>query len=114
MSKTLGDLEQVVLFALVRLGGEAHGAPVVEEIWEHTGRRVAPGALYTVLSRLEDKELVSSWIGDSTPDRGGKRRKVYRIQPEGARALRAWYRGIRGLARGVGGRLDRLAEESAP
>ena len=67
----LGELEQVVLFAVVRLGGETHGAPVVEEIEERTGRRVSPGALYTVLGRLESKGFVESWIGDTVPDRGG-------------------------------------------
>lgn len=111
MATTLGDLEQVVLFALVRLGGETHGAPVVQEIEEHTGRRVSPGALYTVLDRLEAKGFVESWIGDSVPERGGRRRKVYRIQPEGARALREWYGGIRDMAAGVATRLNRLAGE---
>ena len=108
---SLGDLEQVVLFAIVRLGGETHGAPCVEEIEERTGRRVSPGALYTVLDRLETKGFVESWIGDSIPERGGRRRKVYRILPEGAQELRDWYGGIRDTASGVITRLDRLAEE---
>ena len=107
---SLGDLEQVVLFAIVRLGGESHGAAVVEEIEDRTGRRVSPGALYTVLDRLETKGFVDSWIGDSIPERGGRRRKVYRILPEGARALRHWYDGIRDMATGVRTRLARLAE----
>ena len=109
---SLGDLEQVVLFAVVRLGGETHGAAVVAEIEERTGRRVSPGALYTVLDRLETKGFVESWIGDSIPERGGRRRKVYRILPEGARELRDWYGGIRDIASGVLTRLDRLAEET--
>ena len=108
---SLGDLEQVVLFAVLRLGGETHGASVVEEIESHTGRRVSPGALYTVLDRLEAKGFVESWIGDSTPERGGRRRKVYKLLPEGARELREWYGGIRDMASGVLGHLDRLAEE---
>ena len=110
MATSLGELEQVVLFALVRLGGETHGVPVVHEIAEHTGRRVSPGALYTVLERLETKGYVESWIGDSVPNRGGRRRKVYRIRPEGARVLREWYGGIQDMASGVLTRLDRLAE----
>lgn len=107
---SLGDLEQQVLFALVRLDGEAHGAAIALEMAERSGRRVAPGALYTVLDRLSDKGYVDSWIGDSTPERGGRRRKVYRIQPQGARALRAWYAGLRELASGTTARLDALAE----
>ena len=107
----LGELEQVILFALVRLDGEAHGAAIAMEIEEHTARRVSPGALYTVLDRLEDKGYVRSWIGDSTPERGGRRRKVYRMLPEGARELREWYRGIRQIASGSLARLDELAGE---
>jgi DNA-binding PadR family transcriptional regulator len=108
----LGGLEQVVLFAIVRLDGESHGAAIIERIAEGTGRNVSPGALYTVLDRLEEKGLVESWIGESTPERGGRRRKVYRILPAGARELRAWYAGIRDMAAGVVSRLDRLAEEA--
>ena len=108
----LGELEQVVLFAIVRLGGPSHGTTIVEEIEERTGKEVSPGALYTVLDRLETKGFVQSWIGDSTPERGGRRRKVYKILPEGARALRNWYKGIRGMASGVLSRLEDLAEEA--
>ena len=108
---SLGELEQVVLFAIVRLGGETHGAPVIEEIEARTGRHVSPGALYTVLDRLQTKGFVNSWIGDSIPERGGRRRKVYKILPEGARVLRDWYGGIRVMASGATTRLDRLAEE---
>ena len=107
----LGEFEQVILFALVRLEGEAHGAAIAVEIEERTGRSVSPGALYTVLDRLEAKGFVESWIGDSTPERGGRRRKVYRMMPEGARALREWYRGIREIASGSLSRLDELAGE---
>lgn len=106
----LGDLEQVVLLAIVRLGGESHGAPIAEAIAEGTGRDVSPGALYTVLDRLETKGYVESWIGDSTPARGGRRKKVYRLLPDGARELQTWYAGIRELASGTAARLDRLAE----
>jgi DNA-binding PadR family transcriptional regulator len=106
----LGDLEQLVLFALVRLGGEAHSAAIAAEIAVRSGREVAPGALYTVLDRLQDKGFVDGWIGESTPERGGRRRKVYRIEAAGARSLRAWYGGLRDLAAGTGKVLDRLAE----
>jgi DNA-binding PadR family transcriptional regulator len=107
----LGELEQVILFAIAGLGGEAHGASIVDVIEESTGKRVSPGALYTVLERLEGKGFVQSWLGDSTPERGGRRRKVYRIQPEGARQLRSWYRGIQRIAAGTVPLLDRLADE---
>jgi len=107
----LGDLEQLILLALLRLDGEGHGSAIAAEIEDGTGRRVAPGAIYTVLNRLEDKEYVQSWIGESTPERGGRRRKVYRLLPEGARELRAWYGSVRGMAAGKLARLDGLADE---
>lgn len=109
---SLGELEQVVTLALARLDGEAHGVDIALEIEKRTGRMVSPGALYTVLDRLEAKGYVTSWIGDSTPRRGGRRRKVYRLLPEGARELRAWYGGIREMASGVLARLDALAEDA--
>lgn len=109
----LGEFEQVILFALVRLEGEGHGAAIIEEIEDHTTRSVSPGALYTVLERLQGKGLVESWIGDSTPERGGRRRKVYRILPAGARELRDWYAGIQGMAAGSLARLEALAEGRA-
>lgn len=108
-----GGLEQIALFALVRLGGEAHGPALVQEIERRTGRSISPGALYTVLDRLSEKGYVEGWIGDSTPARGGRRRKVYRVLPEGARALLEWYEGIRALADGTSERLEGLAAGTA-
>ena len=110
----IGELEQLVLLTLLRLsGGEAHGALIAEELETQLGRRVTPGALYTVLERLGEKGFVEAWIGDSTPERGGRRRKVYRLMPEGARALRTWYAGIRSMADGHLARLDSIADGSA-
>jgi DNA-binding PadR family transcriptional regulator len=107
----LGEFEQIVLFALARRNGEGHGAAIVEEIETRAGRRVSPGALYTVLDRLEAKGMVESWIGDSTPERGGRRRKVYRLLPEGARELLASYESLRKMASGALAWLDELAGE---
>jgi PadR family transcriptional regulator, regulatory protein PadR len=107
----LGEFEQVVLFALARLGDDAHGPAIVEEIAARAGRQVSPGALYTVLDRLEAKGFVDSWIGDSTPERGGRRRKNYRLLPAGARELRAAYESLKRMASGALGRVDELAEE---
>ncbi len=109
---TLGGLEQLVLFALLRLGGEGHGPALVVEIEERTGRRVSPGALYTVLERLADKGHVEGWIGESTPERGGRRRKMYRLLPAGAQELLSWYEGIQELASGTTDRLRALAREA--
>lgn len=107
----LGEFEQILLFALVRLKGEAHGAAIAEEIESRTGRSISPGALYTALDRMEAKGWVASWIGDSTPERGGRRRKVYRMLPTGARELRGSYEELRRMASGALPRLDALADE---
>src|SRR5215218_11360825 len=84
----LGEFEQMVLLAIVHLRGEAYGVPLVEEIERRTGRSVARAAVYVALRRLEDKGFVSSWMGDPTPERGGKGRRYVKLEAEGARALR--------------------------
>jgi len=108
----LGEFEQTVLFALVRLDGESDGVAIVREIEVRTGRQVAPGALYTALDRLEKKGAVTSWIGDTVPERGGRRRKCYRLEPAGAAELRASYESLRRLASGMGRRLDEIAGDA--
>ncbi len=105
----LGDFEQYLLFALVRLDGEADGVALADEIEAKTGRRVSPGALYTALERMEQKGLVESWVGDTTPERGGRRRRCYRVRPAGARALRDAWDTLRRLAAGTTRTLDELA-----
>ena len=84
----LGEFEQLVLLAIVHLRGEAYGIPIVEEIERRTGREVARAAVYVTLRRLEEKGYVSSWMGDPTPERGGKGRRYVKIQSSGLRALR--------------------------
>src|SRR5689334_5369826 len=84
----LGEFEQLVLLAIAQLRGEAYGVPIAEEIARRTGRSVARAAVYVTLRRLEDKGFVSSWVGDPTPERGGKARRYVKLEAEGARALR--------------------------
>ena len=84
----LGEFEQLVLLAIVHLQGEAYGIPIVEEIERRTGRSVARAAVYVALRRLEEKGFVSSWMGEPTPERGGKGRRYVKLEATGARALR--------------------------
>jgi PadR family transcriptional regulator PadR len=84
----LGEFEQLVLLAIVHLRGEAYGVPIVEEIERRTGREVGRASVYVTLRRLEEKGFVSSWIGDPTPERGGKGRRYVKIESGGRRALR--------------------------
>lgn len=84
----LGDFEQMVLLAILQLDGEVYGVPVVDEIERRTGRSVSRSAVYVALRRLEDKGLVSSWMSDPVPERGGKPRRCVKVEPEGLRLLR--------------------------
>ncbi len=111
MSKhTLGDFEQLVLFALVRLGADAYGVSIRADIEKRTGRTVSAGALYTALDRMEQRGLVASRLGDPTPQRGGKRKRFYTLQPAGERALARAYESLRLMANGVAARLRAVKE----
>jgi PadR family transcriptional regulator len=105
MSHSIGDFEQLILFALVRLGPDAYGVTIRHEIEARAGRAISPGALYTALDRLERRGLVGSRLGDPTPQRGGKRKRMYAIQPAGERALARVYESLRLMASGVATRL---------
>ncbi|HZO57313.1 MAG TPA: helix-turn-helix transcriptional regulator, partial [Bryobacteraceae bacterium] len=66
LTVSLGEFEQLILLAILRLGDQAYGVTIRAEIAERAGRTAAPGALYTALDRLEDKGLVKSRIGEPT------------------------------------------------
>jgi len=102
----LGDFEQLVLFGVLRLGDDAYGAAIRQEIHQRSGRDVSINAVYTTLDRLEHKGLLRSWIGEPTAQRGGRRRKFYALRPPGVTALRHAYRAFRAMADGLEGRLE--------
>ena len=85
----MGEFEQLVLLALLRLDNDAYGMEVREEIEKRTGREISYGAVYTTLDRLEQKGYVAHRVGEATPERGGRARKYFRALPEGREALRA-------------------------
>jgi DNA-binding PadR family transcriptional regulator len=101
MTHGLGEFEQLVLLALMRLGPEAYGVAIRDEIEERTGRSVALGAVYTTLLRLEDKGFVATRLGDPTPQRGGRRKKFYRPLAAGRRELAASLDALRSMTRGL-------------
>jgi len=101
VAQGLGEFEQLVLLALVRLGTEAYGVAIREEIEQHARRDVALGAVYTTLLRLEDKGFAASRVGEPTPERGGRRKKFYRPTAAGQRALRTSLEALRGMTRGL-------------
>jgi len=108
MEFTLGEFEQIILIAIVRLGDDAYGATIRRDIEQRTARRLAIGAVYTTLDRLERKGCVRSWIGEPTAQRGGRRRKYFALQPLGARALRSAYKAFGAMTAGLERRLKTL------
>lgn len=105
MPQTIGEFEQLILVALIRIGPHAYGVTVRQQIEARTGRTISPGALYTALTRLEKRGLVSSRLGDPTPERGGKRKRLYTVQPAGERAVARVYESLRLMASGMAARL---------
>jgi DNA-binding PadR family transcriptional regulator len=102
----LGDFEQLILLAALRLDEDAYGAAIRQEIHRRSGRDVSINAVYTTLDRLESKGLLRSWVGEPTPQRGGRRRKFYALRPAGLAALRQAYHTFVAMADGLQGRLE--------
>jgi PadR family transcriptional regulator, regulatory protein PadR len=97
----LGEFEQLVLLAVVRLEAAAYAVPVRREIEARTRRRVTRGALYVTLDRLEAKGYVESWLADPTSERGGRAKRYYRVRPAGQAALRDSWTALRSMWEGL-------------
>jgi DNA-binding PadR family transcriptional regulator len=97
----LGEFEQIVLLAILRLGDDAYAIPVREEIAARTGRAVSRGALYTALERLEAKRCLRSRLGPPLAERGGRARRYFTVTPAGVSALRASRRALLELWQGL-------------
>ena len=112
MAKALGEFEQLILFALLHLRGEqAYGVSVRRAIESRTGRRVSSGAVYTALERLEVRGLVSSEVGEPTAERGGRRKRLFQLEPAGQEALERAVRTFHDMSRGL---LPLLGVEDSP
>jgi PadR family transcriptional regulator len=97
----LGEFEYLMLTAAARLGEEAYGLAIRQEIERATGRQCSLGALYTTLDRLEIKGLIKTWMGDPTPQRGGRPKRMVRITAKGEQAAAAFYEAVMRVSRGV-------------
>ena len=84
---TLGEFEELVLLTIAAFNNKAYGVLIKEEIEKRTERKVSMGAMYTSLGRLENKNLITSEWGDSVPERGGKRKRLFSITAAGKEAL---------------------------
>jgi PadR family transcriptional regulator PadR len=110
----LGEFEQLVLFALLRLGNGAFGAAIHREIVARTGRDVPASAVYVTLDRLERKRMVCSYAGTPTPQRGGRRRKHYLLDTAGQRALVRAYSTFSAVTAGLQAEIEELTNRLWP
>jgi PadR family transcriptional regulator PadR len=97
----LGEFEYLLLSAAARLGETAYGARIREQVEGATKVRCSMGALYTTLDRLEAKGLVEMWMGDPTPQRGGRPKRMVRVTAKGVREATTFYNAIGHASRGV-------------
>ena len=105
----LGEFEYLILGAATRLREGAYGAAIREEIEAATRHSCSIGALYTTLDRLEAKGLIKTWMGDPTPRRGGRPKRMVRVTANGVRAAREFYVAVRRVSRGVSWEATRVA-----
>jgi len=98
----LGEFEHIVVLALLRLSDHAYGVTVRQEIQVRTGRDVSIGAVYSTLARLEAKGFVDSYLGDPTPERGGRSKRFFRVTAKGLTVVNRTHRALRRMADGIG------------
>jgi len=101
----LGEFEQVVLLAVLRLDDEAYAVSIADEILRCTGRAVSRGSIYITLDRLETKGYLKSRLADPTPERGGRAKRYYALRPRAVEALRECRRQLEALWRGLEAKL---------
>jgi PadR family transcriptional regulator, regulatory protein PadR len=97
----IGEFEYLVLTAAIHLDEDAYGAAIRREIEAATERRCSIGALYTTLDRLQTKGFVKTWMGDSTPQRGGRAKRMVCVTAKGIRAASAFYLAVMRMSRNV-------------
>lgn len=101
MQLSLGEFEQLVLLAVMRLGEDAYGITVRRELDERAGRSVSLGTVYKTLERLESKGCLTSRTTDPVAERGGRRKKVFQASALGVQALRASMASLQRMAEGL-------------
>lgn len=104
----LGEFEYFILAAAARLGGEAYGAAVREALEQATKRQCSIGALYTTLDRLEKKGMIKTWMGDPTPERGGRAKRLIRVTAKGAQAASEFFAAVTRSSQGVSWETNRM------
>jgi DNA-binding PadR family transcriptional regulator len=97
----LTDFELMILLAILRVGDDAYGVPIAREIEATAGRTALLGAIYAALDRLEERGLVSSALGDPTPERGGRAKRFFRVTSRGLKAVKETQRALTALWKGL-------------
>lgn len=97
----LGEFEYLLITAANRLGDDAYGAAIREEIESTARRKCSIGALYTTIERLEGKGLITTWMGESTPERGGRAKRMVRVTGKGIRAAKEFYEAMMRVSHGA-------------
>lgn len=97
----IGEFEYLLLATAAGLGEKAYGASIREEIQATTGRRCSIGAMYTTIERLETKGLVKTWMGETTPERGGRAKRMVAVTPTGIQAARDFYNAVIRVSQGA-------------
>lgn len=103
----IGEFEYLILTSAARLGDNAYGASIRSEIAQATGRSCSIGALYTTIDRLEAKGFVRTWMGEPTPQRGGRSKRLVQITANGAKAASDFFRTITRISRGASWAMNR-------
>lgn len=106
--RSIGEFEELVLLSILQVEEGAYGVPVMEEIRRRTGRSVLRPAVYVALGRLEEKGMIRSYHGPGGGERGGRRRKCYRVEPAGLEALRESRRALLSMWDGLEAVLDEV------
>ncbi len=83
MKTYLGELEELVLLTVTTLGDNAYGVSIQQELESRCGRNISIGALHSTITRLEEKGLLTSWVGGATAERGGRSKRFYDITQAG-------------------------------
>jgi PadR family transcriptional regulator, regulatory protein PadR len=97
----LGEFEYLLITTAAGLADNAYGAAIREAIESTTGRTCSIGALYTTIDRLETKGLLKTWMGDATPQRGGRAKRMLRVTPKGVQAAKDFYDAVMRVSRGA-------------
>ena len=97
----MGEFEYLLLAAAARLGEQAYGASIRQEVESATGRRCSIGALYTTLDRLEAKGFLKTWMGEATAERGGRAKRMVRVTARGSREAAAFYSSVARVSKDV-------------